>query len=173
MSGAISLTALNARPADEFVRILGGVFEHSPWVAESVAVQRPFQSVDALHQAMVGAIEAAGPGAQLTLICAHPELAGKAAVGGQLTIESTAEQAGAGLDNCTPEQFSTLTRLNQAYREKFGFPFVLAVRGYDRAGIIEQFERRLGLTVDAEKAESLQQIYKIGRLRLNDLVIEA
>jgi 2-oxo-4-hydroxy-4-carboxy-5-ureidoimidazoline decarboxylase len=173
MSSAIALTVLNAKSFDEFVRILGGVFEHSPWVAQSVADLRPFESVDALHQAMVGAIEAAGPEAQLALICAHPELAGKAAIGGQLTLESTAEQGGAGLDNCTPEQFSSLTSLNQAFREKFVFPFILAVRGYDRAGIIEQFRRRLSLTIEAEKAESLQQIYKIGRLRLNDLVYEA
>lgn len=169
---AISLAELNAKSSDEFVRILGGVFEHSPWVAQDVADLRPFESIDALHQAMVGAIEAAGPEAQLTLICAHPELAGKAAVGGQLTIESTEEQAGAGLDNCTPEQFSILTSLNQAYREKFCFPFILAVRGYDRDGIIEQFRRRLSLAIETEKDESLHQIYKIGRLRLNDLIHE-
>lgn len=170
MSETISVTELNSLSPADFVRVLGGIFEHSPWVAQGVEKQRPFAGVAALHQAMTQCIEAAGHEAQLGLILAHPELAGKAAVRGELTVESSAEQAGAGLDNCSPEEFATLTALNQAYREKFGFPFILAVRGYDRAGIIEQFQRRLGLAPEAEMAESLAQIYKIGRLRLDSLV---
>ncbi len=172
MSAAIALADLNAASEEDFVRVLGGVFEHSPWVAQGVASQRPFASVEALHRAMVACIERAGRDTWLTLIRAHPELAGKAAVRGELTPESSSEQAGAGLANCSPEEFAALTSLNQAYREKFGFPFILAVRGYDRAGIIEQFQRRLSLAPDAEMAENLAQIYKIGRLRLDDLIRE-
>lgn len=172
MSATIGMKELNGMAPDDFVRVLGGIFEHSPWVAEGVVQQRPFRDVGALHRAMTQCIKEAGHEAQMRLICAHPELAGKAAVRGELTAESTSEQAGAGLDNCSPEEFATLTALNQGYREKFGFPFILAVRGYDRAGIIEQFQRRLGLAPDAEMAESLTQIYKIGRLRLESLIQE-
>lgn len=170
MSRTISLAALNALPVGEFVDILGGIFEHSPWVAERVAGKRPFASVQALHDAMTKAIDDEGIEAQLKLIRAHPELAGKAAVRGELTEESTHEQAGAGLDKCSPEEFEKLTRLNADYNAKFGFPFILAVRGYDRHGIINEFERRYGLSVDDERGESLQQIYKIGGFRLNDLI---
>jgi len=168
----VPLSVLNTISVDEFVRILGGIFEHSPWVAERVAAQRPFANVSALHEAMTRCIQDAGEAAQLALIRAHPELAGKAAIRGELTPESTNEQAGAGLAHCSPEEFAALTSLNQAYREKFGFPFILAVRGYDRAGIIEQFQRRLGLTPEDEMAESLTQIYRIGRFRLDDLIQE-
>lgn len=170
MSQTITMNELNGLAPQDFVRVLGSIFEHSPWVAEGVVQQRPFTDIAALHLAMAQCIEEAGHEAQLRLILAHPELAGKAAVRGELTAESSAEQAGAGLDNCSPEEFATLTALNQAYREKFGFPFILAVRGYDRTGIIEQFQRRLGLAPEAEMAESLAQIYKIGRLRLDSLI---
>lgn len=172
MTIKISMATLNAMPVEEFVRVLGGVFEHSPWVAERAAAHRPFTGVHALHTEMVRQIEGADDDLKMKLICAHPELAGKAAVRGELTPESTSEQAGAGLDQCSPEEFSRLTQLNQAYREKFGFPFILAVKGYDRAGIIGQFERRLGLTPAQEVQESLQQIFKIGRFRLEALVEE-
>ena len=170
MSQKISLTQINTLPLDDFVRVLGGVFEHSPWVAQRAADHRPYSSLEALHAQMVQQIESAGEQAQMALIRAHPELAGKAAVRGELTPESTSEQAGAGLDQCSPEEFARLTQLNQAYHVKFGFPFILAVKGYDRAGIIRQFERRLGLAPEAEVRESLQQIYKIGRFRLEALI---
>ncbi|MBC2770300.1 2-oxo-4-hydroxy-4-carboxy-5-ureidoimidazoline decarboxylase [Pusillimonas minor] len=172
MTTKVSMATLNAMPVEDFVRVLGGVFEHSPWVAERAAAHRPFTSVHALHTEMVRQIEGAEHDLQMKLICAHPELAGKAAIRGELTPESTSEQAGAGLDQCAPEEFARLTQLNQAYREKFGFPFILAVKGYDRAGIIAQFERRLGLTPAQEVQESLQQIFKIGRFRLEALVEE-
>ncbi|TFL10224.1 2-oxo-4-hydroxy-4-carboxy-5-ureidoimidazoline decarboxylase [Pusillimonas caeni] len=170
MSTTITLAELNALPSGQFVNLLGGIFEHSPWVAEQVASARPFRDIDSLHQAMVERIAAAGPEAQRALIRAHPELAGKAAVRGELTPESTSEQQGAGLDRCTPEEYSTLTALNQAYREKFGFPFILAVRGHDRQSVIREFRRRLALSPPEETAECLEQIYKIGRFRLDDLV---
>lgn len=169
-SHTITLNELNVLPAEQFAGLLGGIFEHSPWVAEQVAGLRPFADIDSLHRAMVERIVAAGPDAQLALIRAHPELAGKAAVRGELTPQSTSEQQGAGLDQCSPEQYSTLTSLNNAYREKFNFPFVLAVRGHDRQSILREFRRRLGLAPAQEFAECLEQIYKIGRFRLDDLI---
>lgn len=172
MADTINLAALNALPEEYFVRVLDGVFEHSPWVARGVAGQRPFTSVDMLHRAMIKCVQAAGHEAQLLLVRAHPELATKAAVSGGLTPESSSEQSGAGLDQCSSDEFARFMALNQAYREKFGFPFVLAVRGYDRAGIIEQFQRRLASTPGVEMAENLTQIYKIARLRLDDLILD-
>jgi 2-oxo-4-hydroxy-4-carboxy-5-ureidoimidazoline decarboxylase len=165
-----TLEQLNAMPEMSFVAALSGVFEHSPWVAREVAHARPFESVDALHQAMTSVVERAGSDQQLALICAHPELAGIAAVRGQLTAESSREQSGAGLSECTQEEFDSLQRLNRAYREKFGFPFILAVRGYDRSGIIDNFETRLRRSRDEEWRENLRQIYRIARFRIDDLV---
>ena len=164
-----SIEQLNRMPADAFVAALGGIFEHSPWVAEAVAPQRPFDSIDALHRAMVQQVQTAGEDRQLALINAHPELAGKAAVRGELTAESTREQSGAGLDQCTQQEFDTLQRLNRAYRERFGFPFILAVRGYDRRAIIANFEARVRNGRDDELRASLDQIYRIARFRLDDL----
>jgi 2-oxo-4-hydroxy-4-carboxy-5-ureidoimidazoline decarboxylase len=161
---------LNTMPADAFVTVLAGIFEHSPWVAEAVASQRPFASIDALHASMSRAVETAGEDRQLALVNAHPELAGKAAVRGELTAESTREQSGAGLDLCTQEEFDRLQALNAAYREKFGFPFILAVRGYDRHGIIANFEERVRHERAEELRTSLDQIYRIARFRLEDLI---
>ncbi|KIG10452.1 2-oxo-4-hydroxy-4-carboxy-5-ureidoimidazoline decarboxylase [Caballeronia concitans] len=165
-----TLDQLNAMPADAFVTVLAGIFEHSPWVAEIAAKQRPFASIDALHAAMSKAVETAGDEKQLALINAHPELAGKAAVRGELTAESTREQSGAGLDLCTQEEFDKLQSLNARYREKFGFPFILAVRGYDRHGIIANFEKRVNHDRAEELRTSLDQIYRIARFRLDDLI---
>ncbi|MDR5811605.1 2-oxo-4-hydroxy-4-carboxy-5-ureidoimidazoline decarboxylase [Caballeronia sp. LZ019] len=165
-----TLEQLNVMPADAFVTVLAGIFEHSPWVAEIAAQKRPFASIDALHAAMSQAVEQAGGERQLALINAHPELAGKAAVRGELTAESTREQSGAGLDLCTQEEFDKLQSLNAAYRQKFGFPFILAVRGYDRHGIIANFEERVNHDRDEELRTSLDQIYRIARFRLNDLI---
>jgi len=166
----ISLSHLNSCAPAEFVAALGGIFEHSPWVAEVAAAQRPYASIDALHQTMSNAVETAGEAKQLALINAHPELAGKAAVRGELTAESTREQSGAGLGQCTQEEFDKLLRLNAAYREKFGFPFILAVRGYDRHGIIANFEARVNNSRADELRASLDQIYRIARFRLDDLI---
>jgi 2-oxo-4-hydroxy-4-carboxy-5-ureidoimidazoline decarboxylase len=165
-----TLNQLNTVPAEEFIAALSGIFEHSPWVAEVAANQRPFASVDALHHTMSGSVETASIVRQLALINAHPELAGKTAVRGELTAESTREQNSAGLDQCTQDEFETLLRLNAAYREKFGFPFILAVRGYDRRGIIASFEARMNNNRAEELRASLDQIYKIARLRLDDLI---
>ena len=167
---SLTLSELNRLAPAQFVSVLGGIFEHSPWVAERVAAQRPFASVQAVHAAMVQAIEDEGLDAQLRLIRAHPELAGKAAVRGELTQESKSEQSGAGLDRCSPEEFAKLHALNDAYNAKFGFPFIVAVRGHDRHSIMALFEKRLGNAPDDERRECLQQIYKIGGFRLADLL---
>lgn len=172
MTSQTTLSVLNGLPLDGFVGLLGGVFEHSSWVAEQAGRQRPFKDVDALHRAMVACVDASTDQAKLALIRAHPELAGKAAIQGQLTRESASEQTGAGLDQCSPQELHQLTDLNQAYREKFDFPFILAVRGYDRSGVIQQIKQRLALTASQAKSESLEQIYKIARFRLDDLICD-
>ncbi|PXX37534.1 2-oxo-4-hydroxy-4-carboxy-5-ureidoimidazoline decarboxylase [Burkholderia sp. MS455] len=165
-----TLSQLNTMVPSAFVAALSGIFEHSPWVAEVAAGERPFASIDALHKTMSGAVETGGEVRQLALINAHPELAGKAAVRGELTAESTREQSGAGLDQCTQEEFDKLLTLNRTYREKFGFPFILAVRGYDRHGIIANFESRVNHSRAEELRASLDQIYRIARFRLDDLI---
>jgi len=140
MASAQGLSQLDQQ---EFVDALDGIFEHSPWLAERVWSNRPFDSRAALLQALYGELHKASRDEQTALVRAHPELAGKAAVRGELTEESTREQASARLDACSPEEFERLQNLNAAYREKFGFPFIIAVRGLNRAQIIEQFSARL------------------------------
>jgi 2-oxo-4-hydroxy-4-carboxy-5-ureidoimidazoline decarboxylase len=170
MSQAIRMEQLNRLDTAGFVSLLGAVFEHSPWVAERVAGQRPFTSIDALHASMVAVIEAAGQEAQLRLIRAHPELAGKAAVLGELTQESHREQKGAGLDQCSPEELTSIQILNAQYQQKFSHPFIVAVRGHTRQSIIGLLRQRLANSPTQEQVECLQQIYRIGRLRLDDLL---
>jgi 2-oxo-4-hydroxy-4-carboxy-5-ureidoimidazoline decarboxylase len=165
-----TLDQLNRVSKDAFVAALSGIFEHSPWVAEAAAELRPISGIDELHRKMSRIVETAGEEKQLALINAHPELAGKAAVRGELTAESTREQSGAGLDQCTQEEFDRLLKLNAAYREKFGFPFILAVRGYDRHGIIANFEARVNNSRADELRASLDQIYRIARFRLDELL---
>jgi len=166
----ISAAALSALERDAFVAALDGIFEHSPWVAEAAWAARPFADRDALLAALIAAMRSAPQSQQLALIRAHPELAGRAAVRGELTAESRGEQAGAGLDACSPEEFERLQWLNARYVAKFGFPFILAVRGYDRAGIIERFAERLAQRPDAEFNEALTQIERIAALRIADRV---
>lgn len=166
------LSKLDMLGRTEFVALLGGVFEHSPWVAQAAWERRPFASVDELHRAMCDAVAASSPEAQLALIRAHPQLAGRAALRGELTEASRREQGGAGLDQCSPEEYAQLHALNDAYERKFGFPFVLAVRGHTRASILANMAARLGNTRDAEAAEALRQVERIARFRLADLVTD-
>jgi 2-oxo-4-hydroxy-4-carboxy-5-ureidoimidazoline decarboxylase len=166
----MTLEELNARDHRGFVVALGGVFEDSPWVAEAAWPRHPFATLDALYRAMVDAVRGAGEDAQLALIRAHPELAGKAAVRGELTADSTAEQSGAGLTQCSPQEFARLQELNSAYNTKFGFPFIIAVKGLDRAAIIGRFAERLERDRPTEFEEALQQIARIAWLRLEALV---
>jgi N-carbamoyl-L-amino-acid hydrolase len=169
----LTLDQLNAAPVQDAARLLDGLYEHSPWIAEAALAQRPFRSLAHLKHTMARIVADAGHEAQLTLIRAHPELAGKAMVASTLTAESAHEQSKAGLANCTPEQFAKLQQLNADYNARFGFPFILAVRGprgtgLGRQEIIDTFERRLDNPPDHELAESLRNIHRIVELRLND-----
>lgn len=166
----MTLDQLNALDREAFTRALGAVFEHSPWVAAGAWLQRPYTSVEALHAAMCGVVRQAGPAAQLALIRAHPQLAGKAAVAGALSADSTREQRGAGLDQCSPEEYLRLTELNARYIARFGFPFILAVRGCTRQGIIANMAARVDNHRQAEMNEALRQIERIAALRLADLI---
>ncbi|MGH8122686.1 MAG: 2-oxo-4-hydroxy-4-carboxy-5-ureidoimidazoline decarboxylase, partial [Rudaea sp.] len=166
----IAIAELNAMSAAQFAVALAHIFEHSPWIAERAAARRPFASRLALFAAMTDVVEHATAAEQLTLIRAHPELAGRAAVRNKLTADSTREQHGAGLDACTPEEFAQLQELNRRYNEKFGFPFILAVRGYDRAGIIGAFAARVTNAVDDERRIALAQVGRIAFFRINDAV---
>ena len=166
----MTLEQINALSLQEFRDRLGSIFEHSPWVAERVWPQRPFAIVDRLHGAMCAAVAQAEHTEQLALIRAHPQLAGKAAVHGELTDASTREQRGAGLDQCSPAEFADITRLNDAYQEKYGFPFIIAVRGHTRLSIIEAMTTRLANTPDTEFAEALRQIERIAAFRLADMI---
>ena len=168
---ALTLDHLNAGTAADCAALLDGTYEHSPWIAEQAAAQRPFGSLAQLKRAMVQVVRNAPQAAQLALIRAHPELAGKAMVSQSLTAESTAEQGKAGLTDCTPDEFATLQRLNADYNQRFGFPFILAVRGprgtgLSRQAIIDIFERRLRGTPDFERAECLRNIHRIAEIRL-------
>lgn len=159
------IDALNAMPKPEFLARLGGVYEHSPWVAERASSGRPFASLDALHAAMHRVVMFATEEEKLALIRAHPELLGKLDAAA-LTASSRSEQAGAGLDRCAPEEKARMRALNASYREKFGFPFVVAVKGLDWAGIIARMEERLPNSRDAEIATALREIGRIARFRL-------
>jgi 2-oxo-4-hydroxy-4-carboxy-5-ureidoimidazoline decarboxylase len=164
----IDMPALNALPREDFVARLGGVYEHSPWVAERTWAARPFGSMEALHAAMQRAMLAAGPDEHLALIRAHPELLGRLEAA-QLTESSRSEQAGAGLDRCTAAEKARMRELNDIYRGKFGFPFIVAVKGLDWAAIIARMEARLAHTREAELATALAEIGRIARFRLEAL----
>jgi len=166
----MTLDELNRMDERAFTTALGGIYEHSPWVAAGVAGGRPYASVGALATAMASVVASAGESRQLALIRAHPELAGKAMVKKELTADSTGEQAGAGLTNCSPAEFARLTELNGRYNARFGFPFILAVKGFDRAGVIAEFARRVEQDRASEFAESLRQIERIAQLRLGALL---
>ncbi len=170
---ALTLNQLNAAPAAEAARLLDGLYEHTPWIAEKALAARPFASLAQLKHAMVQVLAGADRTAQVALVCAHPELAGKAMEAGDLTAESTTEQRAAGLTQCTPAELQRIRELNAAYVGKFGFPFVLAVRGPRGTGLSKQvilatYERRLLNHPDFELAEALRNIHRIAEIRLND-----
>lgn len=161
------LSSLNQR---QFVDRLEGIFEHSPWVPERSWNQRPFDSVDQLHACMVQVVQHASYEEQKNLICAHPELAGKEAEQGTLTSASTGEQRGAGLDQCSAEELARLRGLNAQYRERFGFPFVIAVKGLSRYQIMDTVKARLNNNTELEFQTCLTEIGKIARFRLDALL---
>ena len=161
------LTDVNALDRASFVALLGGVFEHSPWVAEAAWSRRPFASLDALHRAMADAVENAGAAAQLGLLRVHPELARP----GPLTAASRGEQGGLGLQAVTGDEAARFGQANELYRERFGFPFIIAVRGErDRAAILRAMTERLSNAPDAERRRALTEVTRIARFRLLDLL---
>ncbi|MDB5912713.1 MAG: N-carbamoyl-L-amino-acid hydrolase-like protein, partial [Ramlibacter sp.] len=169
----LTLEQINAADPAEAGRLLDGLYEHSPWIANEALAQRPFRSLAHLKHAMADIVRNAGAQRQLTLLRAHPELAGKAMVAKSLTSESTSEQQLSGLTNCTPEEFARLQQLNADYNARFGFPFILAVRGprgtgLNRQQVIETFARRLQNHPEFEQAEALRNVHRVVELRLND-----
>ncbi|GIC75861.1 2-oxo-4-hydroxy-4-carboxy-5-ureidoimidazoline decarboxylase [Moritella sp. F3] len=160
----------------DFIALFADIYEHSPWVAEKAYQQYQHQTIDgsiddiaSLQRCMADILLAASHGQQLALINAHPDLAGRAAVNGELTTASTSEQAGAGIDQCTAEEFNSFTQLNDAYKAKFNFPFIKAVRGANRFLILADFKRRIQNDADTEFKQALLEINKIAAFRLNDL----
>lgn len=166
----LTLTELNQLDQATFVERLGSLFEGSPWIAEAAWSDRPFADREQLYRALCAAMYAAPAERQVALIRAHPDLAGKAAVAGELTPESTREQRSAGLAQLTPDEFARFTQLNQAYRERFAFPFVICAREHTKGSILDAFVERLQHSRDGEIRAALGEIAKIARLRLLDLV---
>lgn len=170
---AITLEQLNAAAIPEAAQLLDGLYEHSPWIARAALAQRPFRSLPQLKHIMARIVAEADRDAQLALVRAHPELAGKAMVSRTLTAESSNEQNKAGLTNCSPDEFARIQQLNTGYNARFGFPFILAVRGPRGTGlakqeIIETFARRLDNHPDFELAEALRNVHRIAEIRLDD-----
>ena len=161
---------INRSSATRFVELLAGIFEHSAWVPELVYGERPFASRDSLHRAMCDAVRNAPEIQRMSLLCSHPELAGKEADSGSLTDESQREQAGAGLNQCSAEELLQIKSLNRAYRERFEFPFIIAVTGLDKYQIIAAMQQRLGNGNDDEFETALGEVEKIARIRIDALI---
>ena len=164
---------INSLTRDQFVMLFGGIFEHSPWIAEETWNPLPFTSLDTLHKALCDTVRTSGEEKQLALIKAHPDLVGRAALAGTLTRESTNEQASAGLNKLSTEEIAAFQNYNQAYRDKFGFPFVICARLNKKEAILSGFERRLKNSRKQEIATALEEIFKIARFRLEDIVEDA
>jgi 2-oxo-4-hydroxy-4-carboxy-5-ureidoimidazoline decarboxylase len=170
--GRVPIEAVNRMTRDDFVKAFGDVAELSPWVAERAAAARPFSSRRTMIEAFLDAIFDAEPPQQLALVRAHPDLAGRAAVAGELMPDSRKEQADAGLDKLTREEFLRFTTLNETYRAKFGFPFILAVKGADKHRILRSFETRIDNDPEAELATAVRQVGNIVSFRIEDRVSE-
>ena len=161
-----SLSELNRMSQEEFVTALGAVYEHTPAIAQAAWTKQPFNDLTSLHQAMVNVVEALSQEEQLALIRAHPDLGSKA----KMADASVQEQAGVGLNQLTPDEYNRFVSLNQAYKEKFGFPFIVAVKYHTRASILDAFEQRLANTIEVERAQALSEINQIAQVRLEKLV---
>ncbi|MDV2983099.1 UNVERIFIED_CONTAM: 2-oxo-4-hydroxy-4-carboxy-5-ureidoimidazoline decarboxylase [Methylobacteriaceae bacterium AG10] len=166
----VTLDALNVAPEPEFVAALGAIFEHAPWVAEAAAARRPFASVEALFSAMREAVLAAPEARRLALLRDHPELAGRSARAGTIAAESIAEQAAAGLDRLSEPEYARFAALNSAYREKFGFPFILCIKRHGRASLLRQFEARMSGDIARERETAEAEVFRIAAIRLDALV---
>jgi 2-oxo-4-hydroxy-4-carboxy-5-ureidoimidazoline decarboxylase len=160
---------------EDFMDVFGGVYEHTPWIAEAVyaaGLTGSQDTVAGLHYSLRTNVDNADDEKKLALLRAHPDLAGKLAISGELTADSTSEQASAQLDKCTPEEFAEFQSLNDRYKEAFGFPYILAVRGRNRQEILENFRSRVDNTPDTEFAEALKQVHRIALLRIEALFQE-
>lgn len=164
----MNLSRINDLTKEQFTEALGAVFEHSPWVAEQAYEARPFHTVDELHDAMVKVVVNSPEESKIALFRAHPDLATRIKIGDY----STKEQQGAGLDRLTPEEFEVFSASNQRYTDKFGFPFILAVRGKDKSDILAAMEARIDNSLKEEADEALWQIARITKFRLHDLITE-
>ena len=162
----MTLDEVNACDRAGFVSRVGWVFEHSPWIAERAWARKPFRSLDELHAEMTAQMAAATPDEQLSLLRAHPDLGARI----KMSDASTNEQAGAGLDSLTREEVQRLQRLNSGYRDKFGFPFLYAVKGSTKHDILKALEARLPSAREQELAEALRQVARIARFRLEELI---
>jgi 2-oxo-4-hydroxy-4-carboxy-5-ureidoimidazoline decarboxylase len=169
-AGGPDMAAINAMDRAAFVEKFGGIFENSSWVAEQAWARRPFADVDTMHAAMVDVAKFASAPRQLALLQAHPDLAGKEAKAGAMTASSVTEQASAGLNALSKEEMTQVSDLNAAYKAKFGFPFIIAVRMHSKEGIFFEFSRRLRNDTATEYANDLQNVYAITRLRLAKLL---
>jgi 2-oxo-4-hydroxy-4-carboxy-5-ureidoimidazoline decarboxylase len=167
-----AVDALNELSAEAFVELFGDIAEHSPWVASEAAAARPFADRAAAIRAFQHAILKAGEELQLDLLRAHPDLAGRAAIAGELTEDSSQEQAGAGLDRLTPEEFARFNVMNDAYRTRFGIPFIFAVKGAGKTQILESFAARVGGTREEEMLTAIAQVLRIVRFRLEARLAE-
>jgi 2-oxo-4-hydroxy-4-carboxy-5-ureidoimidazoline decarboxylase len=163
----VSLEDLNTGDRQQFVAALAGIYEHSPWVAEVAAARRPFETLAALHESMGGAVVAADDSRKLSLLNAHPDLAGKAARAGTLTVDSKAEQQRTGLDRLSESEFNEFQRLNETYRKKFGFPFIICVRRHTKDSVLRQFELRANNSIPVERETAVQEVIRIAALRLD------
>jgi len=166
------MAELNALGVEDFVRVIGPVFEHSFWIARETSVQRPFAGISELLQSLCETVCQAANEQKLGLIRAHPDLVGRAALSGTLTQSSTNEQAAAGLNKLTPEEVTLFQKQNEAYRKKFDFPFVICARLNKKEAIIEGFSQRLQNSREEEIQAALHEIFKIAELRLRDLIKE-
>jgi 2-oxo-4-hydroxy-4-carboxy-5-ureidoimidazoline decarboxylase len=166
----VSLDELNSGTRAEFVAALGDIFEHSPWVPDIAAAERPFATLSALNQSLNNALLKSAEDRQLGVITAHPDLAGKAARAGTLTPESTAEQASAGLDRLSEDEFATFHRLNEAYKARFGFPFIICVRRHTKDSILRELDKRRASDATTERGTALAEILRIVALRLDQRV---
>ena len=161
---------LSTDSQQDFLRVFGNVFEHSPWLVERAWALRPFADGQALYRAFRSVLHGLSQEEQLRLIRAHPELASKVAIARGMTGESTAEQASAGLDRLTPDEFMRFQTLNDAYRRQHGFPFIICVRLHDKTGILAAMQERVTRSADDELREAIEQISQICRLRIEALV---
>ncbi|MGN7458049.1 2-oxo-4-hydroxy-4-carboxy-5-ureidoimidazoline decarboxylase [Paenibacillus pasadenensis] len=168
MSGQVTIAELNAMTPEAFAKTLGGIYEHSPWVAERAAAGRPYAGREELHAAMERAVREAGEEAVLALLRQHPDLGARLV----MSEHSVAEQQGAGLDRLSPEEYETFSALNRQYVERFGFPFILAVKGKDKDGILQALQERTPREREAELEQALREIGRITGFRLADLIAD-